>query len=198
MASQNSWLISHRDVIGGPLADADEMIASCQQHKVVFAGGNLQRAKFTQQCRSKFMYSGSWLCGTGARHDVQHAARMLRSGQLGQVVGASVHGWQGEIVGGGCQHISVLRLLTDAEVTEVIGYFDPPMGLAWKAGPGSTLLPVDNNESEESLCVNAVFKMSSGITVAAFGTETPYRGVDVWTDKGALVRWYADQCKITP
>ena len=38
-------------------------------------------------------------------------ATLLRSGRFGNVVGAAVHGWEGEILGGGCQHIAVLRLL---------------------------------------------------------------------------------------
>ena len=85
---------------GGPLADADAMVDACAQAGVIFAGGNLQRAM----------------------GEVQHAAARLRSGEWGRVVGASVHGWQGELLGGGCQHIAVLRLLAQAEVTSAMAW----------------------------------------------------------------------------
>ena len=61
---------------------------------IVFAGGNLQRAM----------------------NEVQEAASRIHNGEFGGIRGASVHGFGGEISGGGCQHISVLRLFTNAEV----------------------------------------------------------------------------------
>ena len=79
--------------IGAKLSDVDEMIDTCRERGVVFHGGNLQRA----------------------RADVQEAAGWLRHGDFGKVRGATVHGWGGEISGGGCQHIAILRLLTQAE-----------------------------------------------------------------------------------
>ena len=133
---------------GGPLADTDEMVETCQANGVIFAGGNLQRA----------------------RHDVQHAARMLQQGQLGTIQGAAVHGWQGEIVGGGCQHVAVLRLLTGAEVTSVVGWFDPPEGLRDDDG-----LAVDNTERDgESLQVRALFQLDSGVPCPVFVSNTPH------------------------
>ena len=63
---------------GGPLEDIDTMCEACEAAGVIFAGGNLQRAM----------------------HANQHASRLLRSGQFGRVIGAAVHGWEGEILGG--------------------------------------------------------------------------------------------------
>ena len=138
--------------IGARLSDVDEMIDACEQRGVVFHGGNLQRA----------------------RHDVQEAASWIRRGDFGEIRGATVHGWGGEISGGGCQHIAVLRLLTSAEITEIV---------AWGK-------PQDAVESEEDsgLIINARFTMDNGIEGAIFGEQTPGRGVEVWTDD-SLLRW---------
>ena len=68
------------------------MAAACAAAGVVFAGGAL----------------------TKAYPELQAAARRLRAGDYGAVVGASVHGWSSEILGAGCQHTSVLRLLAGA------------------------------------------------------------------------------------
>jgi predicted dehydrogenase len=138
--------------IGACLADVDTMVDECRQRGVVFAGGNLQRA--TSQ--------------------VQEAAVWLRSGELGTLQGASVHGWGGEISGGGCQHIAVLRLLADAEVTEVV---------AW-AQPDEIL----HSDTDKGLIVSGQLRLSSGLTCSVFGEPTPCRGVEVWSES-ALVRW---------
>ena len=138
--------------IGARLSDVDEMVAECEKRNVVFAGGNLQRAV----------------------SEVQEAARWLRQGDYGELRGASVHGWGGEISGGGCQHISVFRLLAQAEVTGVI---------AW--GKSEEAL---NGDSDEGLSISGHFQLSNGLSCPVFGEPTPYRGVDVWTDD-ALVRW---------
>ena len=90
------------------LSDVDAMVEECQARGVVFAGGNLQRAM----------------------GEVQEAAGWLRAGEYGPLRGASVHGWGGEISGGGCQHIAVLRLFTQAEVTQVTAWGTPPEALA--------------------------------------------------------------------
>ena len=175
-----------REAVRRAFADTDEMVETCQANGVIFAGGNLQRA----------------------RHDVQHAARMLQQGQLGTIQGAAVHGWQGEIVGGGCQHVAVLRLLTGAEVTSVVGWFDPPEGLRDDDG-----LAVDNTERDgESLQVRGLFgstwdplpglreqpphpprelssdRLDTHGCCRRQGDDATGRGVEVWTDR-ALVRW---------
>jgi predicted dehydrogenase len=155
---------------GGPLADADAMVDACTAAGVLFAGGNLQRAM----------------------GEVQHAAARLRSGEWGSVVGASVHGWQGEILGGGCQHIAVLRLLTQAEVSSVVAWFDPVDGLTMEYD--GEMVAVDNDESDPenggvALRANAMLTLSTGVPCAVFGADTPCRGVDVWTDQDVLVRW---------
>src|SRR5439155_5977828 len=68
--------------IAARLSDADEMVEACAKRKVVFAGGNLARAK----------------------HETQEAAKRLLSGQYGKIKGAAVHAFGGTISGGGCQN----------------------------------------------------------------------------------------------
>lgn len=138
--------------IAGVLADGDAMVDACAERGVVFAGGNLQRAM----------------------NQVQEAARRLHAGAYGTPVGVSVHGFGGEISGGGCQHISVLRLFTDSEVDEVIAWGTPSEAL--------------EQETDEGLIINGWFRLSSGLDCAVYGSPTPQRGVDVWT-ADSLVRW---------
>ena len=138
--------------IGARLSDVDEMIDVCEERNVVFHGGNLQ----------------------SARADVQEAVSWLRRGDFGEVRGATVHAWGGEISGGGCQHISVLRLLTQAEITEVIAWGKPQDAL--------------ESHEDTGLIINGRFTMSTGIETAVFGEDTPFRGVDVWTED-SLLRW---------
>ena len=144
--------ISTEKPIAGRLEDADAMVEACSERGVVFAGGNLQRAM----------------------NEVQEAASRLHNGEFGNINGASVHGFGGEISGGGCQHISVLRLFTNAEVEEVIAWGTPPEAL--------------DTETDEGLIINGRFQLSNGVECSVFGTPTPCRGVDVWTDE-CLVRW---------
>ena len=144
--------ISTEKPIAARLEDADAMVEACSERGVVFAGGNLQRAM----------------------NEVQEAASRLHNGEFGHIRGASVHGFGGEISGGGCQHISVLRLLTNAEVEEVIAWGTPPEAL--------------NAEADEGLIINGRFQLTNGLECSVFGTPTPCRGVDVWTDE-CLVRW---------
>jgi predicted dehydrogenase len=138
--------------IAGVLADADEMVETCAKRGVVFAGGNLQRAM----------------------NEVQEATRRIHAGEFGELAGASVHGFGGEISGGGCQHISVLRLFTGAEVDEVITWGTPTEALA--------------GDTDEGLIIHGQFHFTSGIDCAVFGTQTTCRGVDVWSED-TLVRW---------
>jgi len=134
------------------LADADEMVETCRKRGVVFAGGQLQRAM----------------------NEVQEAAGWIKAGRFGKLTGASVHGWGNQVSGGGCQHISVLRLFTGAEVEEVIAWGRPPEAL--------------ESGSDVGLTLSCRFKMSNGMEVPGFGEPTPLRGVDVWSEE-ALVRW---------
>ena len=144
--------ISAEKPIAGVLSDADEMVDVCRERGAILGGGNLQRAM----------------------PEVQQAARMLASGELGELKGACVHRFGGEIVGGSCQHISVLRLFTDAEVEEVVAWGSPEEAL--------------NAETDEGLIINGEFRMTSGLQCPVFGAETPQRGVEVWTPD-SLVRW---------
>ena len=138
--------------IAARLSDADAMVEACEKRDIVFAGGNLQRAMW----------------------EVQQAASRLQSGEYGDLRGAAVHRFGGEISGGGCQHCSVLRLLTGSEVSEVMAWGNPPEAL--------------RSDTDEGLEINGLFKMRSGLEVLVFGKETSGRGVDVWTDD-TLVRW---------
>ncbi len=138
--------------IAARLSDADEMVEACSSRGVVFAGGNLQRAKW----------------------EVQEAARRLQSGKYGKLAGAAIHGFGGEVSGGGCQHLSVLRLFTRAEVDEVMAWGFPPETL--------------EQESDDGLNINGVFHLSSGLDCQIFATQSPHSGLDVWTDD-SLVRW---------
>lgn len=138
--------------IGARLSDVDEMINACEERGVIFHGGNLQRA----------------------RHEVQEAAGWIRNGDYGKIVGATVHSWGGEISGGGCQQIAVLRLFTQAEITEIVAWGKPQEAL--------------ESHEDSGLTINARFTMSTGIGGAIFGDATPQRGVDVWSED-SLVRW---------
>lgn len=95
--------ISTDKPIAAKLADADAMVEACAKRNIVFAGGNLQRARW----------------------QVQVAAQRLRSGAYGRITNAVVSGYGGEISGGGCQHAAILRLLTGAEVTQAETYGYP-------------------------------------------------------------------------
>ena len=86
--------------IGGVLKDADAMVSACEAASIMLGGGNAQR------------------CIPA----LQELALRLRDEVYGTIVGASVHGFQGEIVGGGVQAISVLRLLLNEEVGAVINF----------------------------------------------------------------------------
>lgn len=144
--------------IAAKLSDADEMVTACKRYGAIFAGGNLQRAKW----------------------EVQQVAKLLHSGEFGKIVGAAVHGYGGEISGGGCQHMCVLRLLTGAEVEEVITWGSPAEALA--------------QEDDQGLNINGRMRLSTGIDCQVFGLSKDYgaegnrSGVDVWTDN-ALVSW---------
>ena len=144
--------VSTEKPIAACLQDADAMVDACAERGIVFAGGNLQRAM----------------------NEVQEAAARLHNGEFGDIKGASVHGFGGEISGGGCQHISILRLFMNAEVEEIVAWGTPPEALA--------------AETDEGLIINGCFRFTNGLECSVFGTPTTCRGVDVWTDE-CLVRW---------
>jgi predicted dehydrogenase len=133
--------------IAATLSDADEMVRTCEELGVVYAGGNLMRAL----------------------PELHEAARRIRAGEYGDLVGAAVHRFRGEIIGGGCQQISVLRLLTGAEVDEVIAWGHPPEALA--------------RQDDEGLAINGRFHMTSGLECQVFGTDTSLSWVDVWSEE---------------
>jgi len=134
------------------LSDADEMVDACESRGIVFAGGNLVRAM----------------------PEVQEVARRIRSGEYGKLTGASVHRTGGEIAGGGCQQISLLRLFVNAEVDEVIAWGTPEEAMA--------------SDNDVGLIIHGRFHMSNGLECQVFGAVTPLSGVDVWSEE-SLVRW---------
>ena len=150
--------------IGAVLSDVDEMIEACESRGVLLAGGYLQRAM----------------------NEVQEAARRIRAGEFGDITGARVAGWGTEISGGGCQHVSVLRLFTDAEIDEV---------MAWSmtvGGMSPHLLPTNG---DAGLVINGIFRLSNGMDCPVYGREFPNEGVDVWSED-SLVRWRFDKPEV--
>ena len=137
------------------LSDADEMVDACRSRGVVYSGGIMQRAD----------------------HAVQEAARRLRSGVYGELSGACVHTLGSEISGGGCQAISVLRLLADTEVVEVMAWADPVGNMA-----EDMLTP----HCDVGWHIRGRFLLSNGIECPIFGV--PRGGVDVWSED-TLIRW---------
>lgn len=108
-------------------------------------------------------------------NELEESARMLRAGEFGRIVGAAIHQWgNGEISGGDYQHVSALRLLTGAEVEEVVAWATPEELL----GSGN----------DDGLRVNGRFRMTTGVECSVFSEPNPYQGADVWTDD-SLVRW---------
>ena len=174
---------------GGAVADADEMVEACNRAGIVFAGGAL----------------------SVAYPQVQEAAERLRAGQYGKIVGASVHGWSAEVLGAGCQHTCVLRLLTGAEVVEVVAWMEESDGM--RDEHGRLVDAVDGVELEtgcrepvqgDSVQISAQFKMDNGLVVPVFGQPNictvnldgplPNAGVRVWTDTGALIWSKGPEC----
>lgn len=139
--------------IAAKLADADAMVDVCERHGVVYAGGNLMRA----------------------RDDLHHVATRLHAGEFGDVVGASLRCWGAmEISGGGCQQVSVLRLLLDAEVEEVITWGEPEDLVAGSA-------------RDEGQKFHGRLRMANGIEVPLYWTEELACDVDVWTKTARIV-----------
>ena len=117
---------------GGPLEDADEMCAACEAAGIVFAGGNMQVAMPEVQEMAARIRSGEFGAIIG---DPVPLATSQRTSAIGAhlnaalVTGASVHGVGSEYLGGGCQHIAVLRSMTGMEITEVTAWMSPSGGL---------------------------------------------------------------------
>ena len=137
------------------LSDADAMVEACESRGIVYGGGNLQRAMY----------------------EVQEAAQWIHEGRYGDLTGASIHRFSGEISGGCCQHISVLRLFANAEIDELIAWGSPQEAL--------------ESDTDVGLTINGVFRMTSGLECQVFGPNMLYSGVDVWTDD-SLIRWDGD------
>ena len=140
--------------IAAKLSDADEMVETCERLGVVYAGGNLMRA----------------------RHDLQHVAGQIRAGEFGPLIGASAINWGGmEISGGGCQRISVLRLLTSAEVEEVVAWGEP-----------AELVGNDNDEGQQYY---GRWRLTNGLECPLFSMENPVGDVNVWSANTLIETW---------
>jgi len=161
--------ISTDKPIAAKLSDADLMVETCKSKGIVLAGGNLQRAM----------------------HEIQEAAQRIRDGVYGEIIGASVNGYGGEISGGGCQAISVLRLITNSEIEEVMcwgTHVDVIKGNSDRQQAIEISKAAVNQEEDTGIVINGRFTMQNGISTNVFGTATPYGGVDVWSDS-SLIRW---------
>jgi predicted dehydrogenase len=132
--------------IAARLSDADEMVETCRQRGVVYAGGNLQVSA----------------------DELQQVANRLAAGEFGEPIGCLVENWgAGEISGGGCQQICLLRRLTGTEIEEVIAWADPPESL--------------EGESDENLRINGRFRLSNGVECPVSGIPQASSNVYVWT-----------------
>ena len=161
--------ISTDKPIAARLSDVDEMIDTCKSKGSILAGGILQRAM----------------------NENQEVAERLKSGVYGEIKGASVHAWGGEISGGGCQHISVLRLLLNAEISEVTTWgthLDLLKGEVEKDEAISIAKDAMHKKEDMGVAINGIFTMDTGILTNVYGQPTPLRGIDVWTDD-SLIRW---------
>lgn len=136
------------------LSNADAMVEACAKRGVIFSGGALIKAT----------------------PEIQETASWIHKGKLGKLIGAAVLDWSKEISGAGCHAISVLRLLTGAEVEEVV---------AW--GTPSDLLAGD---CDWNLVVNGHFKLSNGLNCPVFGQSSGKDMVDVWSDESLVrIKW---------
>lgn len=161
--------ISTDKPIAAKLSDADSMVEICESKGIILAGGNLQRAM----------------------HEIQEAAQRIRDGLYGKIIGASVNGFGGEISGGGCQAISVLRLMTNSEIEEVMcwgTHVDVIKGDTSREKAIEISKSAINQEEDTGIVINGRFTMQNGINTNVFGTATPYGGVDVWSES-CLIRW---------
>ena len=137
------------------LADADEMVEACRTRGVVYGGGTMQRAAY----------------------EVQEAAQRLRGGEFGGLKGACVRRLGSEISGGGCQAISVLRLLADAEIEEV---------MMWGIPAGDMAADMLTPDRDVGWVFSGRFRLDTGIECPVLGSAQG--GVEVWS-ADALVRW---------
>ncbi len=161
--------ISTDKPIAAKLSDVDEMIDTCRSQGSILAGGILQRAM----------------------NENQEVADRLKSGVYGEIKGASVHAWGGEISGGGCQHISVLRLLLNSEISEVTTWgthLDLLKGEVEKEEAIKIAKESMYKKEDLGVAINGSFKMENGILTNVYGLPTPSNGVEVWTDN-SLIKW---------
>lgn len=85
------------------LEEADRMVTTCAERGVHFASGDAERN-----------YDALW-----------DARAIIESGKIGEVQSIRIHGGLGEIWGGGCQFLSVMRMFAwDVEVGWVTGWVE--------------------------------------------------------------------------
>ena len=137
------------------LSDADEMVDICRKRGIVYSGGIMQHA----------------------HHAVQEAARRIRSGMYGEFTGACVHRLGSEISGGGCQAISVPRLLAGEEIDEV---------MTWVSPDGDIDADMLTPDRDVGWVFRGRFHLSSGVDCPVFGSSKG--GLDVWSDS-VMIRW---------
>ncbi len=143
--------ISTDKPIAATLSVADRMVEVCEERGALLAGGALIRAY----------------------PETQEMAGWLRAGRFGEISGVSMHGWSREISGSGCHTISVLRLMTGAEVTSVTAWAEP--------------LDKLESDCDWEVAFNARFELSNGLHCPVF---------DVGTEATALVELTTTDARI--
>jgi predicted dehydrogenase len=133
--------------IASSLAEADQMVEECRSRGIPFASGDSWR-NLPQFWQFK---------------------EMIVSGQVGDVRAINVYHPHNEILGGGCQSLSVSRLMADdADVEWVVGWVrsDP-----W---------------DEEDQGMGGVIRFANGILAHVHMDEVGKRGIEVLTSKGVF------------
>ena len=144
--------ISTDKPIAATLSVADRMVEVCAERGAILSGGALIRAY----------------------PETQEVAGWVREGRYGEITGVSFHGWSGEISGSGCHKISVLRLMTGAEVVEVTAWAEP-----------LERLEID---CDWEVAFNAHFKRSNGLHCPVFDIETEEAAVVEITTADARIK----------
>jgi hypothetical protein len=145
-----------REASSGALADVDEMVSACAAAGKIFGAGN------TQRCIP----------------ELQELAARVHAGTYGQIRSATLHGFGGEIVGGGVQALSVLRLLTGAEVTQVNAY-SGVMGEEAEQMRAEAIAGGHPQPFDSGLQYSATLTLDTGLVVPCFPVKTSCGGVDV-------------------
>lgn len=133
--------------VASSLADADRMVEECRSRRIPFASGDAWR-NLPQFWQFK---------------------EMIESGEVGRVHSINVYHPTDEILGGGCQSLSVSRLMADdADVDWVVGWVK---GDPWDQGDQG---------------MGGVIRFDNGITAHVHMDSVGKKGIEVLTSKGVF------------